>query len=156
MIHQAAAIYSEQIKEGNMGKTSLITTMEQQIREEIQTFAPSNTFCSGFTAGVATSLTDGRNGTIPGAVSTEGFSFLCNRSNTAAWQTQGPGSIPKPLKHFKGRVALRSTQTWHRKATSRQTATMPPAAPPVPGRLSPAHSSQAAALGHCRGQAGVI
>lgn len=29
MIQQAAAIYSEQIKEGNMGKTSSITITEQ-------------------------------------------------------------------------------------------------------------------------------
>lgn len=29
MIQQAAAIYSEQIKKGNMGKTSPITTTEQ-------------------------------------------------------------------------------------------------------------------------------
>lgn len=52
VIQQAATIYSEQIKEGNMGKTSPMTTTEQQIREEIQTFPPSNTFCAGFTAGI--------------------------------------------------------------------------------------------------------
>lgn len=81
-----------------MGKTSAITTTEQQIREEIQTFPPSNTFCADFTAGVYchTLLTDGRNETISGAVSTEWFSFLGNCSDTAAWQPQGPGSIPKP------------------------------------------------------------
>lgn len=53
VIQQAASNDSEQIKEDNMGRTSPITTTDQSIREEIQTFPPSNCNTSGRTISCA-------------------------------------------------------------------------------------------------------
>lgn len=125
-----------------MGKISPTTTTEQQIREEIRIFPPPQIPSVLVLQPPVPPCTGGRHGTIPEPF-TERCSFLCHRSNTAAWQPPGPGSIPRPLKHSRGRLALPSTETRHGKATSdRQRQCHPQPFPCLPGSALPAPPSQ--------------